>query len=372
MTLSINKSFDNWFGVVASVTLLALAATSMSFPDAEIILAAPIIVLWSLFFKEIEEYSVTNKIIWFVGVLTLFFGSEIHEAFIIVMLANLVIFSTRSIRRQSLNRPQLILSMFSLIPLAKGLFNIVAYSSEAATEKSIFYESIFFNFKLWPYKPSVLIMCVLFSLYLLKHYIPFKNKGMKISNYLYVSLLISIVLVTFTIYNHETNRTTNPWSFLQSRQDLFWTTILVSLVILTKDFYLKKTDFQQLTKIGSLFISFFMLSALSLFGLRIEESFTWKQCKTEELNYSLLLEDKGIVGVVDRTTWPIKDCDWLWADPGTIYLLDSRKFPILIPDGAVNSEQRLQWPKPPEINLNTKEVRIFGLIVPSSNQLRIT
>jgi len=371
MTLSINKSFDNWFGIVASVTLLALAATSMSFPDAEIILATPIIILWSLFFRRIEKCSVTKKRIWFVGVLTLFFGSEIHEAFIIVMFANLIIFIIRSIWSKSLNRSQLILTIFSLIPLAQGLFNIVVHSSEAATEKSIFYESIFFNFKLWPYKPSVLIMCALFSFYLLKHYIPFKNSGMKISNNIYIPVLSLIVLVTFTIYNHERNRTTNPWSFLQSRQDLFWTTIVISLVILTKDFYLKKTNFQQLTKIGSLFMIFFMLSALSLFGLRMEESFTWKQCKKEEFNYSSLLEVKGIVGVVDRTTWPIKDCDWLWADPGTIYLLDSRKFPILIPDGVVNSEQRLQWPKPPEVDLNTEKIRIFGLSIPSDNQMSV-
>jgi hypothetical protein len=368
MSLAINKFFNNWFGIVASITLLALAATSMSFPDAEIILASPIIILWSLFFSNLDKYSVTKKRVWLVGALTLFLAAEIHEAFVIVMLANLIIFSIRTFKSKSLNRPQLILLVFSFLPLTKGLFNIITYSSEAATEKSIFYESIFFNFKLWPYKPSVLIMCALFSIYSLKHFIYFKQTGIKFVNKLFTPLLGLIILLTFVIYSHETNRTSNPWSFLQSRQDLFWTTIVISFVILAKGFHSKKTDFKQLTKTGSLFILFFMLSALSLFTLRMEESFTWEQCKKEELSYSSLLGAKGYEGVVDRTTWPIRDCDWLWADPGTIYLLDSRKFPISIPDGVINSEQRSQWPEPPEVDLNTTEVRIFGLNVPPSSQ----
>jgi hypothetical protein len=158
---------------------------------------------------------------------------------------------------------------------------------------------------------------------------------------------------------------------LQSRQDLFWATIILSIAILTKDLYLKKPDSQYEIKISSLYIIFFMLTALNLFLLRLEESFTWRQCKNEQIANSFLLSAKGQIGVVNRATWPIADCDWLWADPGTIYLLDSREFPIIIPDGAITAEQRSQWPHPPEVDLNSREVKIFGLNIPQSNQIKI-
>jgi hypothetical protein len=371
MFVSVKKHFNNWFGLVSSFTLLVLAATSLSFPDSEIIMAAPIIVLWSIFFKSAAALNLKQKRIWLVGISTLLFGSEIHEAFILVLAINFVVFIIDALILKTINRAQALLVLFSIIPLSKGVFNGLIHSKDAATEKSIFFDSVFFNFKLWMYKPTLFLLCAIFLFFVLISFLHLDTKKAQFSWTFLIPITMAICIGIYLLHNYEDKRINNPWSFVESRQDLFWVSIIFSASILLSDFnsIRLKTDKSSRTLI-IVFVCFYLLM-ISLFSFRFLESISWKACKERQFVVTEKLRLGGNTGVINRDIWKISDCDWLWADPGTIYLIYPQNHPIVIPDGVDSPAQRLQWPEPPRISSDGEDAYIFGLSIPPNNQIKV-
>lgn len=383
MFLKLKSVFSNFVSVAILLTILATTINALAFPDAEIIWASPIIILWVLYASKFLRGECSNKF-WSLSLFVLFnvlFLSELHE--IALPIIGSVVFFSMVQQANHKKLPSItwaILFLSFLIAFAQITWTTIRYTSSLYTAQSGMQETIFWNLNLIVYKPLVALIYVAFVLACLSY--AFLKSSSRFAPQLHLVLLLFLIFylpILWKVFMIEKRRVNNPWSFMQSRQDLAWFTLFICVLILIIQYGHIKLDALSKTEtaleegklisfssgninfsidpLGKRFAIFpLLLTLLASFSLRYSESNYWYECKARTIQSTSTYS-----GVVSRDVWPIADCDWHWADAGTTYLMFPSESNVRLPSPRL--ETNPDWPPLPTFK-DGHVSSIFGYPVP--------
>jgi hypothetical protein len=327
----ISKHTPRMIARVITFGTTCLFIYASAFPDAEIILAAPLTFWIIISLTNLITKGDTSKNNIFALLFLFIFGYGIHEALILTVAGFTTVFLGGLIFKKLVRSKfncvlVLLLFVFSTI----GLLRIVESSSKAPTSNSIFHAAVFDPRNVIS-QPSVFVVFAI-SIYcfftlvakngekILERSVLNRNTNKTFAIAIACGLLIILL---------EFNRRDSHWSFTANRIDLMWFLILLTFLTPLFSVFYQKNTFKDISVEKNSVLLLSILLAMT--SVRSLEGMEWIQCKQQGL---VLTESRG--APTSSEIRPKKTCDWGWTDPGTFLLMNPLDKVSFLPPGDEN------------------------------------